>query len=185
MKNLLLTSILLLSFLFSYSQAENPFEYLKIDNGQLIYENIFIKDSLKAAEIETLLMQQLPTANGITNIKSINGTITCSIVDLIVNYKKFGGTALGTAMFLNDPMNANASIFIKDGKYKVVVSNMVFDLTVPIGYTISHIKATAESTFLKNESTEFKTRENLVEAGNYLELQFNDIFTIKPIKSDW
>jgi hypothetical protein len=35
------------------------------------------------------------------------------------------------------------------------------------------------------ESTEFKTRKNLVEAGNYLELQFNDIFTIKPIKSDW
>lgn len=180
----LITIIVFLTSVICY--AQNLYTYFKIDNGQLVYERIYNIDSIAAGKIDTLLQQQLPTAKGITNVQSNNGAITCSIVDLIVNYKKYGGTAMGTAMFLNDPFTANVSIQIKEGKYKITVTNIVFNLVVPTAYGISHVKQAAETTFLKNSSTEFKTRDKLIEAGKYMELQFNDIFTIKIIqKTDW
>ena len=71
MKNLITTAILLVS---AACFAQNPYTYLKIDNNQLVYENIFIMDSTSAWKIDTLLQHQLQISPGITNI------IYCKVV---------------------------------------------------------------------------------------------------------
>ena len=106
--------IILLITVKSYSQIENPYTHLKIDNGQLIYENIFIKDSLKGIEIETLLTQQLPTAKGITNIKSANGVITCNFINLFISWDKYEANNMSSVT--NAPMSGNINILIKSLK---------------------------------------------------------------------
>jgi hypothetical protein len=186
MKKLLITPILVFSFFISLAQNENPYKYFKIANNQFMYEAVFPMDSLNITQIESLLLSNLPMAKSVTNVKGSNGLITANLVNLIVDFKKYGGTQLGTAVFLNSPMNANVSIQIKEGKYKVNVGSIVFDIVIPGMYgQLNHMQTSSETLFLKNEMTEFRTRGNLVESVGYMEQQLNDIFTIKPIKSDW
>ena len=177
--------IILLITVKSYSQIENPYTHLKIDNGQLIYENIFIKDSLKGIEIETLLTQQLPTAKGITNIKSANGVITCNFINLFISWDKYEANNMSSVT--NAPMSGNINILIKDNKYKVTVNTIVFSITSPV-LGINQIITTAtsiENILMKNGQTEYRTRGDLVRIGKAIEQQFNDIFTLKPIHTDW
>lgn len=151
-----------------------------------MYENIFIIDSNSAWKIDTLLQHQLPLAPCITNIQYSNGIINCSFNNALVNYKKFVGSAMNTAMFLNDPFMANATIQIKYGKYKVTVTNITFNLSLVTLYNTSHLLQPAENIFLKNSNTQFKNRNTIIQAGKYLEQHLTDIFTLKnPTLTDW
>lgn len=186
MKNIFITPILVFSFFVSFAQNENPYKYFKTENNQFVYEAIFSMDSLNSSQIESLLLSNLPMAKSVTNVKSSNGIITANFVNLIIDWRKFGGTLTGSTMFMRDPFNGNIIIQIKNGKYKVIVNSLMcnISLAAPLSNQIENKLNSIETLFL-NYKMEYKTKESIVDAGKVMELQLNDIFTIKPIKSDW
>lgn len=183
MKKIILTLSMAVCLLSA--AAQNPYTYLKIDNDQLIYEKVFNIDSCNAAQIETKLIAYLPTAKGVTNVKTTNGLITANFVNLLIDYKKYGGSTGGIAIFAASPLNANITIQIKDGRYKVTVSSIVFLVNMLGTFGAQVVTTNAESVFLKGQIKEYRTRENIVESGGYMEQQFTDIFTLKAVNQDW
>jgi hypothetical protein len=121
----------------------------------------------------------------LTNVKSSSGLIIANLVNLMIDYKKYDGSVGGTAIFMQNPLNSNVTVQIKDGKYKVAVTSIVFLVDMHGAFGINLSSSSAESLFLKSDLTDYKIRSGIVESGGYMEQQFNDIFSIKSPKSDW
>ena len=182
MKKILYTLTILLVSAVCFAQPQD----IKIDNGQFVYEKIFTIDTLSAGKIDTLLQQYLPTQKGITNLKSINNQITANFTNLFVDHNKYETNAAPT--ICNAPLSAKINIYIKDGKYKVIVNGITLDATYvafSLNNQVVNKQVSAEGIFLKNEQTEFRTRGDLEKAMEGIEKQFTEIFTIKTTNNDW
>ena len=185
MKNSILLFLILVITKTTFSQTENPFQFIKIDNGQFVFEKIFTIDSLLSSKIDTSLQLFLPSQKGISNLKSQNQQIIANFNNLFIDYNKYD--ANNHSIICSSPINANVTIQIKDGKYKVLVNSIVFNTTGPIlgSNQIVNKVMSAESIFLKNDQTDFRTRGDLIKIGQAIEHQFSEIFTIKFTNNDW
>lgn len=182
MKKILYTITILLVSTICYAQPQN----IKIDNGQFIYEKIFTIDSLTAGKLDTLLQQYLPTQKGVTNLKIINQVISANFTNLFINWAKYDANNLSS--ITHAPMTGNINIQIKDGKYKVLVNTIAFNLNMPnvmTGTSYSQV-VSAETIFLKSDKQRFRTREDVVRLINAIDLDLTDLFAIKTAqKTDW
>lgn len=181
MKKLITICILLIVIKNAAAQIPN----LKIDNGNFVYEKVFNQELLSATKIDSMLQQYLPTQKGVSNLKSNNSQITASFQNLFINYKKYD--AHNGSLICNAPLNANITIQIKEGKYKVLVNSIVITTTGPTLGSMQMITQTssAESLFLKNNQTEFRTNSGIEKMMDAIQQQFTDMFTIKQINNDW
>jgi hypothetical protein len=174
-KVLLIIHFLMLNCIILFAQS--PYKYFKISEEKFVYEKVFEVDSLSASQIDSLLIQYLPTATSIQNIKSNNGLITANFVNLFNNH----------ATWKVYPLNANIIIKIKNGKYMVIVNSIVFSTIAPVFGMNQMIAQSvpAETYFLKHSPAEYRTRGDLQGLAVILENQLTDIFTIKKTKDDW
>ena len=101
--------ILILLFSFScYSQATN----FIVSKEKLVWENVFISN-------ETNIPGIIARHSRLTIFSSANTIYTGKATDL-------KNTCPGTSDFIKDDLSFNFEIELRDGKYRVTISNLVF-----------------------------------------------------------
>jgi hypothetical protein len=193
MKNLLLFVIYLLPLL-SYSQnsdplynseskndklvsSENNFKYLKNINNQIVFEKIYILDSLKSSEIEEMLISNIPNLSDIYDFQKSSNIITFSIKGVYIDYKKFGLKSMSMNAILRFPMSANISIVWKDGKYKLTTSNITFNV---VSFGLQKL-----TQHILDSDGVFSDKKLDIQLGHCVEETLSDKFTITSKNSNW
>ena len=84
-----------------YSQVK--FDNLILENQQVIYERVFITDSLGSADIERLLTLNIPKTKNLKNFKKDDDIITATIEGTTIDYRNCGYNIFNAPPFLAHP----------------------------------------------------------------------------------
>jgi hypothetical protein len=159
-------------------KLQSQYSNLKLESSQLIFEKIYELDSASSEEIEKLIKEATPRTNGITDFQKSEDIVTARIDGIFIDYKKYGGRWGNTPAVLNYPFFGDLTILWKEGKYRVIVTNMYFKTD---GFGIMK----CSEIFLKNRGTELRTGTDAVTAGMYIEKHLSDLFLFNPIVTEW
>jgi len=186
--------VIFLSPLLSYSQNSDPlydseskndksisldnnYKYLKIINNQIVFEKIYILDSLKSSQIEEMLISNIPNLSDIYDFQKSSNIITFSIKGVYIDNKKFGLRTMTMNGILRFPMSANISIVWKDGKYKLTTSNISFNV---VSFGIQKL-----TQHILNSDGTLSDKKLDIQLGHCVEETLSDKFTITAKNSNW
>lgn len=168
--------IIVLLCLNAHIHAQSPpYEYLKMENRDVLFERVYLIDSLSAGQLNSLLVNELPKASGVKDIKIASDFISAKL-ETTIDYRKHGMKWSASPPILNHPFFAEVSFNWKDGRYRVICSNMYFNTA---GFGKIDMK-----TFLLKKQSAFDTRPNIIKTGEMIERHLNDLFQFSQ-KKDW
>lgn len=156
---------------------DTNYKYLKKINNQIIYEKIYNLDSLNASQIETILVSNIPNITDVSDFQKGTNLITFSIKGVYIDIKKYGLSRWNMNGCLAFPMSSNVSIVWKDGKYKITVSNITFNV---VSFGVQKLS----NHLLRNDGT-FDERKAQTSFGHCVEDYLTDKFTINTNISNW
>lgn len=159
------------------SELVSPYKDYKLEGGQLLFDRVYMADSMKGELLGKILAKSIPQLKGLTDFRIHNDVITCRFYNAMIDYKRMGHKWGTTPILLNNPFDANVTIVWKDGKYKVTLSNIIFKAQ-SFGHTELDIMLT------RKKKTAWDTRAGAMRIGEYTEQYFTDLFKIKE-DSDW
>ncbi|HTE29368.1 MAG TPA: hypothetical protein VK666_03280 [Chryseolinea sp.] len=134
--------------MLALSQANTAYGNFKLVEQEIIYQKIFLEDSASAAK----LGEYYKTLAYLSNVQVSGDEITFDANDLIVDYKKFQFTQVGTPNIIQTgKYSGHAVVGVKDGKYRLTVSDI--QLTGDIGYKKILAKEMLTSFAAKNNGT--------------------------------
>src|SRR5688572_24939896 len=114
------TLILMLISLNSFSQVTS-YGNFRIDNQQLIYQKVFLMDSITVDKLGNYLV----TLPFVKDFDRSHDEIKFKINDFVVDFKKFGLNEVTTATIIQSgKYSGDATIDMKDGKYRVTLFNL-------------------------------------------------------------
>ncbi|MRX46667.1 hypothetical protein GJJ64_05670 [Pedobacter sp. HX-22-1] len=168
--------ILLFCLIPFFAQAQ--YDYLKLENTQLVFEKVYALDSLKDTDIEKLLSAGVPKLKDVTIVEKSNELIIAKIKNSYIDYRRFREYWRIAPSYLGDQFFGDVAIMWKDGKYKVTVNNMYF-------YSTTHGMMKSTDIFTRKRGSELKTNTNTIVSGGYIERYLADLFLVKPDKNNW
>jgi len=175
MKKLLL--IIFLSPIYLFAQEKGPYNHLKLENNQVVFQEVYQYDSLSAQKIKQALAAYVPTIKGLKDYQ-LEGDVITGVVAGYIDYKKYGGKWGSTATFMNHPFTANVNFIWKDGRYRATATNIVF-------HTAGFGDMDATMIFAKGKKVKvWDDRQIIIKAGEYIEQYLNELFTVKQ-SNNW
>ena len=178
--------IVLLLLICSIANAqESPFKYLKYENGEVLFDKVYMVDSLSASQVETLLAERLPSAKNVISISKGAESFSGQLEKCYIDYEKYGGKVMTTLMLLGYPLSASVTAYWKDGKYRIVVDRMQWITQITLMGTSASGANSATETF--HPRKEWKTGKTSVNGGKYVEQYLADLFDFSKTKqkTDW
>ncbi|WP_133177795.1 hypothetical protein [Chitinophaga parva] len=154
-----------------FGQTFPAYKNLKLENGQVFFEKVYNRDSMSAAQVEFLLEQTVPKVKNLTDFKKEGSVITGRLKGALVDYKSFGHKWGSTPTVLNWPFEADISIFWKDFKYKVTITNIVFKDVFGLTDLSDGIT--------KKHRTQYRDGEGAVAWGTYTDEYLERLFDLK------
>ena len=148
------------------------YQYLKLENSQVLFEKVYAIDSLANNGIEKLLLKEVPKFKDLKGFQKVQDTIIAKIENTSIDYKKYGGKWSNTDAFMNYRFSGDVLILWKDSKYTVTVSNMYFNKN-------GSDKIKCSDILTKDNRTRFGTRRIGISSRKYLEKYLADLFLIK------
>lgn len=179
MRKVLLGLIISLPLFVFAQDYKTAFRDFSIVDYNLVFAKVY-KVDLSEEELESKIKSFLPAVNNFKldyeashAVARYSGTIN----KMYINYRKYGGTLLSTATFLNYPISANVIIDLKDSKYRVTIKDIVFN-DVPEPFTSRKQDYNINTPFLKKKNTEIKSDSEIRKSLEYINLQLSDSFDI-------
>lgn len=116
----LLTIILCLSGWVAIAQEPADYNFI-IDEAAktVIWQKVYDGSCSTDNVLQAML------AGKASNLNSFEGSVTCDYFFQSLEYKDLGYTFMNRSMFVRHPTDAHVVIQIKDGRYRVTVSNIV------------------------------------------------------------
>lgn len=188
MKQLLL--ILLSAFPFvSSAQGDNPYKYFVMTEQRTVnFEAIYEMPGLTANEIKDKILTEMPSKPGISEVRENSSGITAVLDRYISDYRSLGYSRMGAHIFLSMEKWGNISVSVKDGKYRVVLTNVIANKK-PMGdpdYNKIYSNYRLESIILKLNKSGWATSKKSVKPGKDIEEDFYRLFDFtKSQDSDW
>lgn len=149
-----------------------------LKNNEVIFSKVFVSDLNKAALLEKL-QSILPNIGNFefkidaSNSDKINGVLTGTTV----NYRKYGGTLMGTNRIMNYPLYGNVVVQVKDFKYRVLITNLSYkNVPEPLGY--GKMDFILDDGVTRNKRTKFKSSIAVHNILTYIDMHFTDLFNI-------
>ena len=143
-----LSVILIVAAFSAMAQGNTSFGNFKLVDQEIIYQKIFLHDSVTIAK----LAEYYKTLPYLANVGQSGEEITFDFNDLIVDYKKFQFTQVGTPSIIQTgKYSGKATVGVKDGKYRLTLSSL--QLTGDIGYKKINAKENLTSFAAKNNGT--------------------------------
>jgi hypothetical protein len=176
-----------LFMLIAITVSAQPVTYgnFKLADQEIMYQKIVALDSITASKLESYY-KTLPY---VSNLTVKNGNVTFDVTDLIVDYKKFQFTQVGTPPIIQTGKYSGAvEVGAKDGRYRITFHTI--QLTGDIGYKKIIEKDDLTSYACKNNGTVLSQdwcRPNLL---GLLDQAFTDKLQYveperKKISEDW
>lgn len=177
--------ILLLLIGFSgYCQTKQNDTDFYLENGKVYWQHIYevpgknTEDLIKYFEKEVMINIKLD------NFQIIENTASFTINDDKINYKKYGGTTMGTAMFVLDYYKYLVVIDFKDQKYRVTIKDIFIESKLYTAQSSGYI----EEYITKKKNTLFTTNNLAVTGITYIHKHFLEKFernSTDSTKKDW
>jgi len=161
---------LILSFLLVPFFVHAQYQYLKLENTQVLFEKVYAVNISPSSEIEKLLLNKIPKIKDVKCFQNSKDTIIAKIENTFIDYKRYGGRWRNTDVFMNYPFSGDILIIWGDGKYKVTVSNMYFNKKG------SSDKIKCSDLFTKDNRTHFGKRKIGILSRKYLEKYLVGLF---------
>ena len=141
-------AILFVSFAIGTSAQPVTYGNFKLDDQEIIYQKIVPLESISTSKLEAYY-KTLPF---ISNLKINEGNVSFDVNDLIVDYKKFQFTQVGTPSIIQTgKYSGTVEVGVKDGKYRITFRSI--QLTGDIGYKKITTKDNLTSYACKNNGT--------------------------------
>lgn len=176
--------LLLISFA-SFSQTKLPETDFFLENGKVYWQHIYEVSGKNTEELIKYFQKEVMNNIKQDNFQLLDNTISFEINDDKINFKKYGGTSMGTVMFIQDYFKYLVVINFKDEKYRVTIKDIFIDNKF---YGSIHDSGYLEEYITKKKNTLFTTN-NLANIGmGYNHKYFLEKFEInnnESIKKDW
>lgn len=150
-----------------------------LKNSSVIFQKVY-ESSLSKEELIEKVKLFLPSVKSFQLTNSSNQGIdqfSGRLTDFVVNYRKYGGSLMGTSTLLNYPLNANVIIQIKDKKYRVIVSDILFK-DVRSLLTNNTMDLILDDTATRKKRSIFNGNSSIVKALKYIDQDFSDSFNV-------
>ncbi len=178
MKKLILLFALSVSSI-AYGQVTSYLKFKLVDQ-EIIYQQVFMQDSVTAAALETFYKTKPYIANIVTTAEGVQFDVN----DITVDYKKFQFTQVGTPPIMQTgKFSGQVTVGIKDGRYRITFK--AIQVTGDVGYKKITEKDNLTTYATKNSATILAPdwcRPNML---GLLDQAFTDKLQYKKIKDDW
>lgn len=171
------TILLLLIALSVFSQSKHPENDFYLDNGKMFWEHVYQAPGKSTDDLIKHFQKEVLTNYKQDNLQLIDSTISFEIKNDAVNYKKYGGTTMGTVLFAMMQMNYLVVIDFKDEKYKVIVKEVFLD---NMTFGMGHSSGKLEEYATKKSVSAFPTNKLVTTGLSYQHRHFIEKFDIAP-----
>lgn len=180
MKKIIFISLISLQ---CFSQTKQPDTDFYLDNNKMYWEHIYEVPKNNINELVRYFEKEVLTNIKQDNFKLLENTISFNIADDKVNFKKYGGSQMGTAFIAQLYMNYLVVIDFKENKYKVIVKEIFLDNKL---FGMGQMSGDISEFCTKKNVTEFKTNSVILNGLIYDHKHFLEKFTIQEsTKKDW
>lgn len=173
-KIILLTITLLSTYCFSQKYVDTLYNF-KVDNGNIIWQKVF---ETKEFNPKKQFIKQTITNLKFNNLQEIDNSISFSVTEDYIDFKKYGGSAFTTTFHVQEPKEYLAVIDFKKNKYRVTIKQ----ITVDYINSFKH-KSPLSDVIIKKKKIRNNKRNK--KDLNYYQKHFIEQFTIKAKKDDW
>jgi hypothetical protein len=172
MKKLIL--VLLISF-SGFAQTKHTETNFYLENGKVYWEHVYEVPNKNIDDLIKYFQKEVLTNFKQDNFQLIDNTISFEINDDTVNYKKYGGTNMGTVLFAQYFMKYLVVIDFKDQKYKVIVKEVFLDNKI---YGLGHSSGNFSEYITRKSGTAFPTGKLATTGLIYMDKNFLEKFTV-------
>ncbi len=175
------TILLLATFAFNLAIAQvTTYGSFKLAEQELIFQKVFIQDSVSAASLEKYYKGKPYVAN--LEVKADG--IQFDMNDITVDYKKFQFSQVGTHIVMQTgKYSGKVSVNVKDGKYRVTVTEIMF--TGNLGYKLLKEKESLTRYATKNSGTALSEDWCKPNVLGLLDKAFIDKLEVKKTEDEW
>lgn len=153
--------LLLLIGFSSFGQIKHPETDFYLENGKVYWQHVYDVPGKKIDELIKYFEKEVMINFKQDNFQNIENTISFTINDDRVNFRKYGGTAMGTILFIQDYYKYLVVIDFKEEKFRVTVKEIFIDNKI---YNVAHSAGYLEEYVTKKKQTLFTTN-NLANTG--------------------
>jgi len=155
---------------------------LILKENTILFQKVY-ESELSKSELKIALQSFLPAVKSFQLTDITNQTeyqFSGRLSDYNINYRKFGGTFIDAPSLLNYPIIANVIIQVKDNKYRVTISEIIFKSLLIT--TNAPNDRELDDVLTRKERTLIKTNSNAQSVGYFLDKDFSLAFDIKKTK---
>lgn len=166
------------------SQDVNTYNF-SIEENRLVWQNIYDVQG-KRDELKLKIQSHLNQLSWIKDTKVSDDGLYGRLEAFKVDYKRYGGTAMGTAFVISSGLwNGAVQIDIKDNKYRVRITSITNKTTVNTLTNNLTSDFVAEEIFLRKNRVEFKPGQSV--SMDLLDQALSDVFklSVQSLKSDF
>lgn len=190
MKRLLFVLLLLPFSLFAQNDTVNTYVFpgiqdsiagssLILKNNVLFFQKVY-SSALNKDGLVNALKSFLPTVNSFELSDVTNQTtyqLKGKISNYFVNYRKYGDGNSGVSNLIDFPLNADVLIQIKDGKYRVTISNLMVQQYYESSI-LNKENTALESFITKNDRSKIQKNNKSVKTLRYIDNELNFAFDL-------
>lgn len=179
----ILIALLLLPFISKGQDTTGLYSYLLLKDAQITFERVYDIPNTNKSELYNKLKSFIPSVPYLSQFNATaNGQFSGRLVKAMIPIQKYGGHAVGGYAPVKCPIDANVTILIKDNKYKIIISGILFEMSY---LSKDFPDMTIEDLITKKKKTMFKTGEYIESGMVILQKYFTDEFTLKSTSDNW
>ncbi|MBB5646536.1 hypothetical protein [Pedobacter cryoconitis] len=152
---------------------------LILKNNVLLFQKVY-SSALNKDGLANALRSFLPTVNSFELSDVTNQTtyqLKGKISNYFVNYRKYGDGNSGVSNLIYFPLNADVLIQIKDGKYRVTISNLIVQQYYESSI-INKDNTALESFITKNDRSKIQKNNKSIKTLRYIDNELNFAFDL-------
>lgn len=179
-----ITLLLLIGF-SSFAQIKHPETDFYLENSKIYWQHVYDVPGKNIDELIKYFEKEVMINFKQDNFQNIDNTISFTINDDKINFKKYGGTTMGSILFIQDYFKYLVVIDFKEEKYRVTVKEIFIDNKI---YNVAHSAGYLEEYVTKKKQTLFTTNSLATTGLIYNHKYFLEKFERNmndSIKKDW
>lgn len=179
--------IIIFLFLISgtiFAQIKHPETDFYLENNKMYWEHIYEVPSKSTDDLIRYFQKEVLINIKQDNFQIIDNTISFEVNDDKVNFKKYGGTAMGTALIAQLNMKYLVVIDFRDNKYRVIIKEIFLDNNSPQ----ARMSGDVSEFCTKKATTVFLTGKTITTGLIYDHKHFLEKFEInlnETVKKEW
>jgi len=177
--------LLLLIEFSSFAQIKQLDTDFFLENGKVYWQHVYDVPGKNSDELIKYFQKEVMINIKQDNFQNIDNTISFTVNDDKINFKKYGGTTMGSILFIQDYYKYLVVIDFKEEKYRVTVKEIFIDNKL---YGIGQSSGYLEEYITKKKQTLFTTNSLATTGLIYNHKHFLEKFErnlTESVKKEW